>query len=106
MRCFQLIVINGLTIIRCLTEVCGAYHLQAIWIITRGLVAPSRDAIEFVLLSYMIYVQHHRNKKNIHSISMDSLGHSKEIIVKREDNKDKSYSINLGESVLIKQGVS
>jgi hypothetical protein len=61
LRCWQLFVINSLTMVRCLTDVCGIYTLEGIWIFTRGIIAPTRDATELALICHMIYYQDNKN---------------------------------------------
>ena len=61
LKCIQLIVINVLTMVRCLKDVCGMYSLEAIWTITRGMMAPTRDATELALICSMIRYQYRKN---------------------------------------------
>ena len=45
----------------CYTDVCGLYSLEIIWIITRGMLAPIRDATELALICGMIQYQNRKN---------------------------------------------
>ena len=61
-RSLQLTTINTITVIRCLKDVSGQYSLEAVWIFTRGIIAPTRDATELALICFMICFQ---DKKNL-----------------------------------------
>lgn len=76
LRCFQLVVINSLTMVRCLTDVCGKYDLEATWIIARGIIAPARDATELVLICTMIFFQ---DRKNLQK-KLDAYGRSNSLV--------------------------